>query len=50
MLVYVAWEHRSACDISHPAMIEQLRKTLTVFRHIPLDGIAWDEPIKMAWK
>ena len=49
VLVYVAWEHRNACDISHPAMIEQLRKTLTVFRHIPLDGIAWDEPIKMAW-
>ena len=49
VLVYVAWEHRGTCDISHPAMIEQLRKTLTVFRHIPLDGIAWDEPIKMAW-
>jgi hypothetical protein len=49
VLIYVAWEHRGACDISHPAMIEHFRKTLTAYRHIPLDGIAWDEPIKMAW-
>ena len=49
VLLYAAWDHRGACDISHPAMKAQFRKMLTAYRRVPLDGIAWHEPIKMAY-
>ena len=47
--LYVAWEHRAACDISHPAMKAHFRNMLTAYRRVPLDGVAWHEPIKMAY-
>ena len=47
--LYAVWDHRGACDISHPAMKAHFRKMLTAYRRIPLDGIAWHEPIKMAY-
>ena len=49
VLLYAAWDHRGACDISHPAMKAQFRKMLTAYRRVPLDGIAWHEPIKMGY-
>ncbi len=49
VLLYAAWDHRGACDISHPAMKAQFRRMLTAYRRVPLDGIAWHEPIKMAY-
>ncbi len=49
LLLYVAWEHRAACDISHPALKARFRNVLTAYRRVPLDGIAWHEPIKLAY-
>jgi len=43
VLLYVAWDHRGTCDISHPAMKPHFRKMLKAYQQIPIGNPLEDD-------